>query len=117
MTNKIEKKLKRLNSISELESIIACSEATDIFIFKHSSRCGISAVVKSTFKKWLNSTENKNLAFVIDVIENRSLSKEIEQKFNIKHESPQLIWIRSGKAIWRGSHFEISQSNLNKNLI
>ncbi len=109
--------MKEIDSISELESIVASGETNDIFIFKHSSRCGISAVVKSKFAKWLDSIEDKNVVLVIDVIENRDLSKEIEKKLSIKHESPQLIWIRNWKVIWYGSHFEISQSNLNKNLV
>ncbi|WP_332913226.1 monothiol bacilliredoxin BrxC family protein [Algoriphagus boritolerans] len=42
------------------------------------------------------------------MISNRSLSNQIEVEFGIPHESPQVILIRDGKAVYNTSHYGIS---------
>ena len=37
---------------------------------------------------------------------------EIADYFEIKHESPQAIWIKDGKATWHASHKDITQEAL-----
>ena len=45
--------------------------------------------------------------FLVDVIADRQLSNHIESKWSIRHESPQLIVVEDGKAIYDASHISI----------
>jgi len=92
---------KQLNSIKEIEN-------NDI-IFKHSSTCPISANAKTEVDKIV---EEKDVKIII-VQENRDLSNEIQEKMKIKHESPQLIIIKSGRIAAVLNHWHITEREIN----
>lgn len=82
-----------------------------IVIFKHSTRCSISSVAKSRLSlKW---DFNKELpTYYLDLIKHRDISDLIAKKFDIMHESPQLLIIEKGKCIYNASHLGISVNNI-----
>jgi bacillithiol system protein YtxJ len=45
--------------------------------------------------------------YFLDLLEYRSLSNEVTQRFGVEHQSPQLLLIRNGKAVYDASHSEI----------
>jgi bacillithiol system protein YtxJ len=88
----------------------------DTILFKYSPRCGISFNIERKLLTWLDGlTNDKNLNYTrIDVITSHLLSRQIADELNIRHESPQLIWISNeGKVKWHGSHYAISENELN----
>jgi bacillithiol system protein YtxJ len=109
--------VNNIKSLSELESIILQKSESKVLLFKHSPRCGVSLVVKSILQKWLKEQDSELLAFSINVISNRDISNQLATHFDVRHESPQLFYIRNQELIWHGSHFEISKSNLNKYIL
>lgn len=46
------------------------------------------------------------------VIEDRPVSNEIAARLGVKHESPQAILVRGGKAVWHASHRQVTAANL-----
>jgi bacillithiol system protein YtxJ len=77
-------------------------------IFKHSTRCSISMMVKKRFElDWSQLPENLPLYF-LDLIRYRDLSNQIAKDFQIYHESPQLLLIKNGECILDLSHGEVS---------
>src|SRR5437763_3597599 len=44
----------------------------------------------------------------IDVASERGLSREIERRTGVRHESPQVIVLRDGRAAWSASHGRIT---------
>ncbi|MGZ3873657.1 MAG: bacillithiol system redox-active protein YtxJ [Mucilaginibacter sp.] len=77
-------------------------------IFKHSTRCSISMMVKKRFElDWDKLPENLPLYF-LDLIKHRDLSNQIAADFSVHHESPQLLLIRDGECVLDLSHGEIS---------
>lgn len=77
-------------------------------IFKHSTRCSISMMVKKRFEMdWGKLPENFPLYF-LDLIKHRDLSNQIASVFHVHHESPQLLLIRNGECILDLSHGEVS---------
>ncbi len=76
------------SSVEELDAMIIDS-ATPLLIFKHSERCPISRMALKQFENEFN-LEDVRLAF-IEVRENRELSNYIAEKWNIVHQSPQLL--------------------------
>ncbi len=90
----------------------------EIIIFKFSTRCGLSFDVEQTITEWYNNIEKENIVLAkIDVISARQLSNHLADEFNIKHESPQAIWLDKDQSVkWYGSHFKVSKKNLSQNL-
>jgi len=95
-----------LNSADQIEEIKQ-NEGYSL-IFKHSTRCSISMMVKKRFEMdWDKLPENFPL-FFLDLIKHRDLSNKIAADFNVYHESPQLLLIKGGECILDLSHGEVS---------
>jgi bacillithiol system protein YtxJ len=45
---------------------------------------------------------------LVDVTSGQALSHAIEERTGVRHESPQVIVLRHGKATWHASHFAIT---------
>lgn len=51
---------------------------------------------------------DKNFGYYfLDLLAYRSISNEIESRFDVVHQSPQLIVLENGKAIYNASHQNI----------
>ena len=83
-------------------------------IFKNSPHCAISRGARSTFDRFAESAPADIGLFMVDVVHQRDLSREIEEKSDIRHESPQLILIRDASAERSISHFDINLTALNR---
>jgi bacillithiol system protein YtxJ len=46
------------------------------------------------------------------VIEDRSLSLRVAQAIGVGHESPQVILLHKGKAVWHTSHWSITEEEM-----
>ena len=71
-------------------------------IFKHSLTCGISAGAYDQM------AELEGEVALIEVQRARELSREIEDRLGVAHESPQVIVLRNGQVVWNASHFKIT---------
>lgn len=77
-------------------------------IFKHSTRCSISMMAKKRFElEWDELPDEIHLYF-LDLIKYRDLSAQIATDFQVHHESPQMLLIKSGECILDQSHGGIS---------
>ncbi len=50
--------------------------------------------------------------YLVDVIRQRPLSREIAAHLGIEHESPQTILIRCGAVRWHASHYDVTADAL-----
>ena len=103
---------KTLTSTDQVEQLKAVSESKPVAILKHSSRCGVSSSVLSRLKGDWNISADHLEFYFLDLITYREVSKAVENAFNVRHESPQLIVIKNGKAIFQRSHFDIKLNEL-----
>ena len=78
-----------------------------IIIFKHSPRCSISNMAKSRLERNWPSHVNIPI-YLIDVLLQRNISNFIAEKFNVTHQSPQILVINNGNCIYNESHNGIS---------
>ena len=99
-----------LTHSSQLVKIKEDSFHNPQFIFKHSTRCSISKMVLNHFE--LHHSKLNRYFYLLDLLNYKNLSKLIENDFNIKHESPQLLVIESSKCILHFSHSSINTINL-----
>ncbi|MBI1838277.1 MAG: bacillithiol system redox-active protein YtxJ [Flavobacteriia bacterium] len=105
-----------LNSIAQLEEIWNSTNNQTCLIFKHSTRCGISSMVKNQFeKKW--NLENKTcVLYYLDLLIYREISSQIESLMAVQHQSPQVIVFQNKHVIYHESHNGIDVNNIEQAL-
>ena len=102
-----------LTDLGQLNEIIAISNEKPVAIFKHSTRCSVSRMALKQFENEFNSSD-KVTPYFLDLIAHRDISNEIATRFGVTHQSPQLILIKDGKAIYNVSHSDIDAEELNE---
>lgn len=104
-----------LQFVGQLDEIVAISDQKPAVIFKHSTRCSISRFALKQFEKEF-ALEDKVDAYFLDLIEYRDISNEIANRFQVVHQSPQLLLIKNGKSVYDVSHDAIDAGDLAKRL-
>jgi len=100
-----------LTEMRQLDKIAADSHTKDIIIFKHSTTCPISMAARMRLESpWTIDTDQLDFYF-LDLLKFRSISNAIATKFSVHHESPQIVIVRNGEAIYDNSHLDISISD------
>ena len=103
-----------LTDVSQLYEIVENSNDKTIGIFKHSTRCSISAKALAGFEKdWKMSDEACDLYFV-DLLAFRPVSNKVAERIGVAHQSPQVIVIHKGQAVYSRSHQAISAKEIRK---
>lgn len=101
---------KDLTSEEQLAAIKEESKKGPVVLFKHSTRCNISAMAKSRLER---SGEPQGIVFYyLDLIRYRNVSNRIAADFGVHHESPQVLLIRNGECIYDESHGGISMREI-----
>jgi bacillithiol system protein YtxJ len=111
----IENKINwnELTDLGQLNEIIFISNEKPVAIFKHSTRCSVSRMALKQFENEFNSSD-KVTPYFLDLIAHRDISNAIAHQFGVTHESPQLLLIKDGKAIYNVSHSDIDAQELGK---
>lgn len=112
-TPKEEKVLpwQNLTSIEQLDDIELSSKGKTQLIFKHSTRCGISTMVLNQFTEAYDLDLNADL-YYLDLLNYRDVSNEVGYKFQVIHQSPQLLIIKNGVVVAHASHGAINDLDL-----
>jgi bacillithiol system protein YtxJ len=99
-----------LQNETQLEEIQERSSGRPQLIFKHSTRCSTSAVVKGR----LDRAEKPEAIdfYYLDLISYRPVSNKVADLFRIDHESPQVLLIRDGQCIYDESHMGITMADI-----
>jgi bacillithiol system protein YtxJ len=102
-----------LTTVSQLSEIEKQSQTKTQVIFKHSTTCGISKMAMKQFVSAYNLDANLDLHY-LDLLSYRDVSNETGYKFQVIHQSPQLLVIKNGIAVAHASHGGISEVDLEK---
>jgi bacillithiol system protein YtxJ len=103
----------KIKSIAELEEATKQSENEKIILFKHSTRCSVSSMALNRLERSWKDSETAGLKpYFLDLIAHRDISSEIANKFDVRHESPQVLVIENGECIYHNSHMGISYKEL-----
>ena len=97
----------KLRSSDQLAVIREESKQSPILIFKNSSRCSISKMALDRLERKWNVEAAAIKPYFLDVLAHREVSNHVAAQFDIEHESPQVLLIRNGSAIYDSSHLEI----------
>lgn len=108
--------IQQLKTETELKEMIERFHDDRFFIFKHSTTCPISAKAYEEVKKFKQMEAHGDVVVgMINVIEDRPVSDAVTERFGIKHESPQVLFVEDGtNVVWHASHWKITKENLEK---
>jgi len=99
-----------LKSEEQIKELIEKSYDKPQVIFKHSSRCGISAMAKNRLERSV-APSNTDFYF-LDLIAHRNISNKISSDFDVFHESPQILVIKNGECVYDESHSAITMDEI-----
>ena len=95
-----------LTDLGQLNEIMELSHQQPVVIFKHSTRCSISRMALKQFENEFD-LEGIVTPYYLDLLNHRDISQEIATRFDVYHQSPQLLLIKEGKSIYDASHSDI----------
>ncbi len=97
--------VRELQSGADLDRVLADSRERPQFIFKHSTRCPVSRWAYEEFTAFAAGCPEAGFA-VVPVIESRQVSDAVAARLGVRHESPQVIMVVAGCAVWHASHYD-----------
>jgi bacillithiol system protein YtxJ len=104
----------QLDDLKVIDEAIALSFEKPVILFKHSSRCSISRFALKQFENDYNFSSEQLEPFFLDLLNHRNISNEIAERFQVEHQSPQLIVVKDGVAVFSSTHSDIEAEILNK---
>ena len=91
-----------LNDLSQLDQIQQTSYTIPQVIFKHSTTCSISQMAFARMER--SEAPDTIQSYYLDLLNFRSISNAIAEKFSVSHESPQILLIKNGECTFDESH-------------
>lgn len=107
---------RTLEDISQLDAVEKLSQEKLVVIFKHSVTCGISNMVWHQFQNEIDFTNDHIEMLYLDLLAHRDVSNEITRRFQVLHQSPQILVIKNGEVLHHASHSAIRLSNIRQYL-
>src|SRR4029453_3594044 len=102
------KQFLKVGDSNELESLLNHSNERPVVVFKHSNSSPISAAAYREMKQPDSGVP------LVEVQSARDVSRELADITGVRHESPQVIVLRNGKAIWNASHYDVKAQEVAK---
>lgn len=91
-----------VSGVEILDTLLERSQSKAVILFNHDPYCPISA------RAYGQMEQLDEDVVLIDVSRERSLTREIQGRTGVRHESPQVIVLRDGRPTWSASHFQIT---------
>jgi bacillithiol system protein YtxJ len=88
----------------------ACLAETAV-IYKHSPRCGFSLAALYQVRRFMEA-EPAVPVYTIDVVADRDVAREVERRLGVRHESPQVILLKTGVPVWDAAHGGVTAAAL-----
>lgn len=104
-----------LEKIEDLDQALEASKTGPIVLFKHSTRCSISSSALNRLERNWQESETAATPYYLDLISHRDISGSIAEKLGVQHQSPQMIIVENGKAIFNSSHMDINFEDVKSN--
>lgn len=102
----------RISDIDEIQIILERSAMHPQLIYKHSPSCSVSFLAKQELDSKVQELSELADFHIINVIQGRAISNAVAQEFGVRHESPQVLLLKDGEIIWKGSHWQIKGEKL-----
>ena len=100
--------LEPVRDIAHLDALIAASSDRPLLLFKHSRSCGTSHEAIDELQAHLAEAPRDATYAIVTVQGQRELSDAIAERFQLRHETPQVLLVRDGQMVWSASHFRVT---------
>ena len=102
----------QLTTLAQLDEVDAASQQKPLLIFKHSTRCNISATALGRLERsWTPADNAAHAVYHLDLLAHRDISDAIATRYNVEHESPQILVIRNGECVHMTTHLGITYAD------
>ena len=91
----------KVTGVEQFSDLLSRSQKQPVVIFKHSLTCPVSSAAYDEMEQFAGEV------VLVEVQLARELSREIEKRTGIRHESPQVLVLENGKVVWNASHFKV----------
>ena len=91
-----------LTSVEQLAEIVAQDQ--HCLIFKHSTRCSVSSMAKKMIALEEPLIPDSMPCYFLDLIRYRTVSDQIADIWQVRHESPQLLLVKGSECLYQASH-------------
>ena len=91
-----------LKDVESLNRFLEGSAEEPVVLLKHSNSCGVSS------RAYREMAQLNRPVGLVTVQKARDVSNEIERRFGLAHETPQVVIVRSSKVVWNASHSRVS---------
>ena len=106
-----------ITSVEDLDKIHEESFHYEVMIMKHSTSCSVSYMALDNLNSdWNDSDICIKKKYILDLLKYREISNMISKKYNIIHQSPQVIVLKNGSPVYENSHFGIKFKNLKNSI-
>lgn len=104
---------REITTMDEWNKVLEQSAERGQVVFKHSTTCPVSANALNEFEQYLGKQPNEGVDYVlVKVIETRPVSNQIAEDLGVKHESPQIIYVKDKAKYWTASHWAITTEHM-----
>lgn len=103
---------KAIHESEELDEVLDEPVAV---LYKHSPFCGTSALAARQVRRFIDHHPTVPV-YLIDVIRDRPLAREVARRLSTRHESPQAFVLRDGAVEWSASHGAVTADALEREL-
>ena len=106
--------IELVQDLDSLDTHLAASHEGDVWFFKHSLTCGVSTAARRQFDRFADERSGGREArfCMVEIQSARGVSQALAQRLSVRHQSPQVILVRRGAAVWHASHWSITQRAL-----
>jgi len=94
----------------QLEEIRIQSVQKPQLIFKHSTRCVISIMIKNRLER--SEIPSGVDFYYLDLLQHRPISNLIADSFSVHHQSPQILLIQNGECVYEESQNAITMDEI-----
>ena len=106
-------KWREITELNEWETLWEKSGEKPVVVLKHSTTCPVSANALKEFESYLEDQPNNEPEYVlVKVIESRPVSNRIAEDTGVKHESPQILWVKNKEQQWNTSHWAVTKAHM-----
>lgn len=95
-----------LDSAEKLDALLEESYGRPVALLKHSNSCGISADILYQLGRIDGDIH------VLTIQQDRPLSASVAERIGHRHQSPQVVVLKNGKAIYHATHYAIDPDKI-----
>jgi bacillithiol system protein YtxJ len=102
-----------LHNVDDLTRLLAMDPDRPLLVFKHSTRCPISAAAYAAFQEAVAGGDIAPAQpAVVRVIEDRPFARSLADRWGVAHQSPQALLVAGDRVVWHASHGAVTRAAL-----